>query len=281
MAKARRTTQFWLEALERRRTRIETHAPLERAPIEFQSEEERIAAVRFFNAALRAEESGYSKASELSARFQETDPDLSRVLALYGKEEAWHHDLITELLPRLGGEVSNMGKVTRTFYRLYGRAKSMDTILLTNLMFETIGASTYRLALSTVKEPTLRSMLQTLAQDEAFHVPLNVHFLREVACHGKAPRWGLRLVFRTLHWSLLLLPWASRPKARAFDQLGAIALSKAYAEALHKVFDSAPELGLRLPRWPERVLGWAESQLGSPAEVKSTLENPAHSEIDA
>lgn len=282
MPSPRRTTQFWLQALLRRRSRVLSHGPLESEAVPFATEEERRAAIRFFNAALRAEESGYQKASELSGRFRQSDPDLSRVLDLYGREEAWHHELITALLPRLGGGVTPMGKVTRTFYGLYGRAKAMDTILLTNLMFETIGATTYRLALGTVAEPTLRSMLETLAHDEAFHVPLNVHFLREAASEGRAPSLRLKLIFRALHLSLLLLPWASRPKAQDFDRVGAITLSRAYADALFKVFDGAPELGLRLPNWPQRLLGWAERRFSqAQGEERPILESPTQTEIDA
>jgi hypothetical protein len=256
MQPERRSTRFWLDALERRRPRMASHPIYGAGEIHFANERERNAAIRFFNAALRAEESGFQKAHELADQFREADPDLARVLELYGKEEGWHHELLMDFLPRIGGAVRPMGRVTRAFYSLYGRARAMDTILLTNLMFETIGATTYRLALRTVEEPATRSMLQTLTKDEAFHVPLNVHFLREaLKAEGRAS-FRLQVIFRFLYGSLLLLPWASRPKAEAFDRIDALTLSRAYSDALRRVFESEPELGLRPPGWMNSVLNW-------------------------
>jgi len=249
-----RSTQFWLEALRRRRARIEGDAPFSSEPIHFDSELEREAAVRFFNAALRAEESGLTQAHALAEQFEPLDSDLAEVLRLYGDEEGWHKQLLLEFLPLFGGEVRPMGRVTRTFYRLYGRAKRIDTILLTNLMFETIGATTYRLALGTVKEPQAQLMLRVLAQDEAFHIPLNVHFLRQAILRDGQPEARLKWVFLLLYLSLGLLPWASRPKARAFDRISAPVLALAYLEALGKVFESETGLGLRPPRWPRSLL---------------------------
>ena len=46
----------------------------------------------------------------------------------------------------IGGSVRPMGRTTRTFYKLYARAERMESIVLVNLMFETIGSTTYRLA---------------------------------------------------------------------------------------------------------------------------------------
>ena len=83
-----------------------------------------------------------------------------------------------------------MGKVTRTLYRLYGRAERMETIVLANLMFELIGSTTYRLALRNVHHPAARQMLTILTRDESFHVPLNVHFLRHVLSRADAARAG-------------------------------------------------------------------------------------------
>src|SRR6185369_5987898 len=98
---------------------------------------------------------------------------------LYGNEEGWHRELLTQFLSFIGGEIRPMGRVTGTFYKLYGRAKATETIVLTNLMFETIGSTTYRLALRRARYPAVRHMLTILTRDESFHVPLNVHFLRE------------------------------------------------------------------------------------------------------
>ena len=55
--------------------------------IAFGSPEERAAAIAFFNAAFRAEESGLRQAHELSEETARWDPDLAECLKLYGDEE--------------------------------------------------------------------------------------------------------------------------------------------------------------------------------------------------
>ncbi|HQY62564.1 MAG TPA: ferritin-like domain-containing protein, partial [Polyangiaceae bacterium] len=176
--------------LRRRAARMrEEHVDLS-VPVEWESEREREACVAFFNAAFRAEESGLTQAHALADQLSERDPELGECLRLYGDEEGWHRELLTAFLESIGGEVRPMGPTTRTFYRLYARAERVDTIVLTNLMFETIGSTTYRLALRHVRaHPTLagvRHMLTILTRDESFHVPLNVHFLRECTRLGFA-----------------------------------------------------------------------------------------------
>ncbi len=224
-------------------------------PIAWSDEVERRAALKFFNAAFRAEESGLRQAHELASEVAAWDPTLSRVLELYGNEEGWHRELLTRFLDYLGGDVQPMGRVTRTFYRLYARAERMETIVLTNLMFETIGATTYRLALGRVQHPAARQMLTILTRDESFHVPLNVHFLKQVLARRPEAKRRLRVVFLLLFTSLLLLPLASRPKARAFDGIGTRELMRAYGEYLGRLFAGEPELGLRPPRLLLRLLG--------------------------
>src|SRR4051812_14217659 len=120
-------------------------------PIEWESPEEKTAAIAFFNAAFRAEESGLRQAHEIADEVATWDPELAEALRLYGDEEGWHRQLLTDFLAYLGGEIRPMGPTTRTFYKLYARAERHETIVLTNLMFETIGATTYRLALRTAK----------------------------------------------------------------------------------------------------------------------------------
>ncbi len=230
--------------------------------IEFSSDEERRAALKFFNAAFRAEESGLRQAHELSDEVRSWDPELAEVLKLYGDEEGWHRELLTGFLDHLGGGVQPMGRVTRLFYRAYARAERMETIVLTNLMFETIGSTTYRLALRNVREPHARKMLTILTRDESFHVPLNVHFLRRVLARTDPKRRRrLRVIHRLLFLSLVALPLASRPKARAFDGLSTLTLSRAYARELAKLFASEPELDFRAPRLLLSLLGIRESEL--------------------
>jgi len=250
-----RPTSWWKAALERRAARMHEEYVDLKEPIPFTSEAERRAAIKFFNAALRAEESGLRQAHELADEVAAWDADLAAVLRLYGNEEGWHRELITAYLTYLGGQVEPMGRTTRFLYGLYARARRMETIVLVNLMFETIGATTYRLALGRVSYPSARHMLTILTRDESFHVPLNVHFLRHVRARNPGAFRRLRPIFQLTFCALLCLPWASRPKAKAFDRIERADLSRAYAEQLARVFFGEPELGLAPPRWLLRLFG--------------------------
>ncbi len=256
--------------LERRAGKMHDESLDLSTPIEWSSEEERLAALKFFNAAFRAEESGLRQAHELASEVAAWDPTLSRVLELYGNEEGWHRELLTSFLGFLGGSVQPMGRVTRTFYSLYARAKRMETIVLTNLMFETIGATTYRLALGKVKHPAARQMLTILTRDESFHVPLNVHFLRQILLRKPEAKKRLRVVFVLLFASLLLLPLASRPKAKAFDNISTLELMRAYGEYLGRLFANEPELGLEPPRLLLRLVGVENRELTKNDELTVT-----------
>jgi len=250
-----RPTSWWLATLEKRALRMHDEYVDLSQPIAFPSEQERRAALKFFNAALRAEESGLRQAHDLADDVRSWDPDLAGVLRLYGSEEGWHRELITEYLRYLGGGVQPMGRTTRLLYRLYARARRMETIVLVNLMFETIGATTYRLALRRVPYPSARHMLTILTRDESFHVPLNVHFLKRVFERDPSAFKRLRPIFHLTFFGLLLLPFASRPKAQAFDHIDRAELCRAYAEQLGRVFAGEPELGLAPPRWLLRLVG--------------------------
>jgi hypothetical protein len=225
--------------LRRRRARMDVEKLDLSEPIRFDSDVERQAAIAFFNAAFRAEESGLTQAHELAAAFEEDDPELAECLRLYGDEEGWHRQLLTQFLEHLGGDVRPMGRVTSTFYELYGRAERIDTIVLTNLMFETIGSTTYRLALRRARQPAVRQMLTILTRDESFHVPLNVHFLREAlvkAGSSRVTRLKLRAIYEALFAALLASAAASRRRAKAFDGIPFGELSRAYAEHLGRLF---------------------------------------------
>jgi hypothetical protein len=145
-----------------------------------------------------------------------------------------------------------MGPTTRTFYKLYARAERHETIVLTNLMFETIGATTYRLALRTAKpRPAIKQMLTILTRDESFHVPLNVHFLRRILEHGDPNSLKrLRPLYHLLTASLMASAAASRRRAKRFDKLPFRTLARAYAEHLGKLFTHADDLGFT----PSRAL---------------------------
>jgi len=138
------------------------------------------------------------------------------------------------------------------------------------LMFETIGATTYRLALGRVEHPAARQMLTILTRDESFHVPLNVLFLREVLARvPEASKRRLQRLHKLLFLSLVLLPIASRPKAQAFDRIGTRELSRAYARELGRLFQREPELGLSPPRFVLWALGVGSSELGAGESVTS------------
>lgn len=246
-----RPTAWWLAQLRKRRVRMADEKLNLSTPIEFASDEERAAAVAFFNAAFRAEESGLRQAHELADEMAKTDPDLAECLRLYGDEEGWHRQLLTEFLAWLGGEVRPMGRTTRTFYGVYARARRMESIVLVNLMFETIGSTTYRLALRSARHPVVRQMLTILTRDESFHVPLNVHFLR--AALARAPdtsRLRLRAIYHATLAALLASTIPSRHRAEAFDGIPRAVLSRAYATELSRLFMEEEDLGLA----PSRAL---------------------------
>jgi hypothetical protein len=278
---AQRPTAWWLSALRKRAERMYEEKLDLSEPIEFSSDHERRAALKFFNAAFRAEESGLTQAHELAGEVATWDPELSEVLRLYGNEEGWHRELLTEFLAYLGGSVAPMGHVTRTFYALYGRARRMETIVLTNLMFETIGATTYRLALRNVQNARTRQMLTILTRDESFHVPLNVHFLRQILERKPASaRRRLRRLYTLLFVSLVLLPLASRPKARAFDGIGTRELMRAYARELGRLFSREQDLGLLPPRLALWALGLNDQSLEQASDLSLTSVEAAERAVD-
>ena len=250
-----RDTAWWLGVLRRRALKIAAEPPPPAEPPHFATDQEREAAVNFFNAAFRAEESGLRQAHELADEVGAWDPALAEVLRLYGDEEGWHRELLEAFLARIGGGVRPMGRVTRLLYRAYARAERMETIVLTNLMFETIGATTYRMALRNVREPSVRRMLTILTRDESFHVPLNVHFLKLVLERRPQALGRARLLYRLVFAGLVLLPLASRPKAQAFDRIARLPLARAYARELAALFDDHPELGFEPPRFVLALLG--------------------------
>ncbi|MDP9036057.1 MAG: ferritin-like domain-containing protein, partial [Myxococcota bacterium] len=243
-----RPTSWWLATLRKRRGRIDEEKLDLSRPISFASSEERSAAVAFFNAAYRAEESGLRQAHELSNEVARWDPELAECLTLYGDEEGWHRQLLTEFVAWLGGEIKPMGPTTRTFYGLYKRAERMESIVLVNLMFETIGSTTYRLALRRASHPTVRQMLSILTRDEAFHVPLNVHFLRCALARAPQGRKRLRALYHATFLALAASTIASRRRAERFDGIPQKVLARAYSEELARLFLEESDLNLA-PSW--------------------------------
>jgi hypothetical protein len=257
-----RSTSWWLAMLKKRAERMYDEELDLSQPIEWASEEERQAAIAFFNAAYRAEESGLTQAHELADEVGRWDPELGECLRLYGNEEGWHRELLTKFLAHIGGEIRPMGKVTGTFYRLYGKAERMETIVLTNLMFETIGSTTYRLALRRATHPAIRQMLTILTRDESFHVPLNVHFLRAVLARTPwTSRLRLKPIYHLLYATLIASSYASRRRAAAFDKIPFEVLSKAYAEHLGRLFIHESDLDFAPSSTLLRLFGLRRSEL--------------------
>lgn len=259
-----RPTAWWLAMLRKRAERMGDERLDLREPIVWSSELERRAAIAFFNAAFRAEESGLTQAHVLADEVQESDPELAECLRLYGDEEGWHRALLTEFLAYLGGEIRPMGRVTSTFYKVYGRAKRMESIVLTNLMFETIGSTTYRLALRRARHPAVRQMLTILTRDESFHVPLNVHFMRAALARApKSARPKLVAIYHALFVALLASAAASRRRAKEFDQIPFSVLAKAYAEQLGKLFLHERDLAFRPSSLLLRLFGLDPAELAA------------------
>jgi hypothetical protein len=174
-----------------------------------------------------------------------------------------------------------MGRVTGTFYRIYGRAKRMETIVLTNLMFETIGSTTYRLALRRAKHPAVRQMLTILTRDESFHVPLNVHFLRETLKRTpESARFRMRVIYHLLYCALLLSSYASRRRAEAFDKIPFKVLSKAYAEHLARLFLHESDLSFRPPELLLRLFGLRSEELARDGENSWVSVRSAEAAVD-
>ncbi|HEX7616683.1 MAG TPA: ferritin-like domain-containing protein [Thermoanaerobaculia bacterium] len=257
-----RPTSWWLETLRKRAERMyDEHLDLSK-PVEFESEDERRACIKFFNAAYRAEESGKAGALKLAEEVRPWDPDLAECLVLYGNEEGWHRELLDAFLAHVGGGVNPMGRMTQTFYDFYTKAERMESIMLTNLMFETIGATTYRLSLRRVKQPLVRQVLTILTRDESFHVPLNVHFIREILKHHpERSRTRLKAIYQMVFHSLVLLSLGSRKVAQQFDHVTWKELTSAYVENLGRLFVNEPDLDFAPPRHLLAAFGMSRSSL--------------------
>jgi len=259
-----RPTKWWLEMLRKRKESMYDDDHALTAPVEFASDEERRACIAFFNAALRAEESGSSQAERLAAEVRGWDPELAECLVLYGAEEAWHRSLLERFLANIGGEIRPLRGVTGLFYNAYAKMQDLETIMLTNVMFEVIGSTTYRIALGRVKQPAIHRMLTILARDESFHVPLNVHFIREMLRHRTrtfAQRLKLEAVYQVVFCLLIASAAASRRVAEAFDRIPFVELSRAYAENLGRLFLHESDLQFSPPRLALGLFGLRRSSL--------------------
>jgi hypothetical protein len=123
-------------------------------------------------------------------------------------------------------------------------------------------------------------MLTILTRDEAFHVPLNVHFLRRVLERDPSGLSRLKRLYTLLFASLVLLPLASRPKAQAFDQIETRALMRAYALELGRLFAREHDLALTPPTLVLRLLGIAPEELTRGAELSPTSVEAAARAVD-
>lgn len=271
-----RPASWWLGTLERRAKNAHADGLDLSGPAPFSDPGKRRASIKFFNAAYRAEQSGLNQAHQLADEFATRDPELARILRLYGDEEGWHRELLQGFLRYLGGDVLPMGRLTRLLFEAHGRATRMDTIVLVNLMFETIGSTTYRLALERAEHPQVRQMLAILTRDEAFHVPLNVFFLKRVL-ERSTPHEKRRLfvVYRALFVTLLLLPFLSRHKTSAFDRIGKLELTRAYGRELAGLFLEQPSIPLAPPWTLLALLGVRRGDARSTAKTSAAAAEAA------
>lgn len=257
-----RPTSWWLDILKRRAAKMYDEKLDLSKPVEFASDAERRACIAFFNGAYRAEESGLAGAHRLAEEVRAWDPELAECLVLYGNEEGWHRELLEEFLHHTGGGVNPMGWMVGSFYRTYGKAERMESVMLTNLMFETIGATTYRLSLRGVTQPLARQVLKILTRDESFHIPLNVHFIREILKHyPERSRRRLKLIYQVVFHSLVLMSYGSRKVAQEFDHVTARELTTAYVENLGRLFAHEADLDFRPPRHLLRAYGISDTKL--------------------
>jgi hypothetical protein len=160
-------------------------------------------------------------------------------------------------------------------------AKRIETIVLTNLMFETIGSATYRLALRRARHPAVRHILTVLTRDESFHVPLNVHFLREALARQEGTsQLRLRVIYNVLYVSLLFLAYASRRRSEKFDHIPFDVLARAYAEHLGRLFVKEGDFDLRPPMFLLRLLGLSEDELLRGEDMAAASVQAAEAAID-
>jgi hypothetical protein len=170
--------------------------------------------------------------------------------------------------------------VTGTFYGLYGRAERVETIVLANLMFETIGSTTYRLALRRATHPAVRQMLTILTRDESFHVPLNVHFLREALAHTRSSPLRLKALYHALYVALIASAAASRRRAGAFDGIPFRELGGAYAEHLGRLFLHEPDLALAPSTTLLRLFGLDARALAASEDLSAVSIEAAERAVD-
>jgi len=279
-----RSTAWWLQALQRRARTMYDHDDDLFQPVRFASAAEQEACGGFFNAALVAEHSGASQAERLADEVATWDPELAQCLRLYGAEEAWHRGLLEKFLGHIGCPVRPIRGVSALFFRTYARARELETIMLTNLMFEVIGSTTYRLALGrAATQPAIGKMLTILARDESFHVPLNVHFIREMLRHrGPSPLRlaKLRAIYHTVFWLLIASSAASRHVAQRFDHIHFRELSRAYAENLARLFLREADLRFAPPRAALRLFGLDADALLAGDDVLSAAAAEAAADRD-
>src|SRR5690348_13431708 len=100
-----RPTSWWLAALRRRAVRMSQETLDLSVPVTWESAEEQRGAIAFFNAAFRAEESGLRQAHDLAYEVRSWDPELAEALHLYGAEEGWHRELLTQFIQAIGGTI--------------------------------------------------------------------------------------------------------------------------------------------------------------------------------
>ena len=227
-----------------------TEPAREPAPSPVCERRRRRAALKFFNAAFRAE-GRVSPGPRAGGRGRHWDPELSEVLRLYGTKRAG----TASCSPFLTDSAGSGANGARDAHPLRGvrAAKRMDTIVLTNLMFETIGSTTYRRARQRLPAGGAPHA-HDLTRDEPFTSHSTCICLRRVlerdpSCSSIAAT--LLVVFA----SLVLFAFGQPPKA-SLDRIETRALIRRYALELAAVRSLArPRLappGLSCGCWASR-----------------------------
>jgi hypothetical protein len=124
-------------------------------------------------------------------------------------------------------------------------------------------------------------MLTILTRDESFHVPLNVHFLRE-ALGRAAPATRLRLqaLYHLLFVALLASSAASRRRAQAFDRIPFAELSTAYAEHLARLFLHESDLRFTPSAALLRLFGLDRDTLAAAEDLSAVSIEAAERAVD-
>jgi hypothetical protein len=126
----------------------------------------------------------------------------------------------------------------------------------------------------------VRQMLTILTRDESFHVPLNVHFLREALAHASPSPVRMKALYHGLTVALIASAAASRRRAGAFDGIPFRELASAYAEHLGRLFLHEPDLALTPSAALLRAFGLSARALAASEDLSAVSIEAAERAVD-